>query len=87
MDRKMMCISICILIVLGAVLYIVAQALESRDMKHPGSKTHDLAMRRAAIWCTQLSYLMGAVALLLILCCLCCRDVDFGSRHIKDDYE
>ena len=87
MDRKMMCVFICILIVLGAVLYIVAQALESYEEHHSPSKQQMDAKRRGAIWCTQLAYLMGAVALLLILCCLCCRDVDFGSRHIKDDYE
>ena len=86
-----MCISICILIVLGAVLYIVAQALNTRitydgaDIaKHKGRKAD---MIKAIMWCTQLSYLMGAVALLLILCCLCCRDVEFGSHHEKDDYE
>lgn len=88
MDRKMMCISICVMICLGAVLYVTAQALESRMIAHPSDKKdRDTDMRRAAVWCTQLAYLMGAVSLLLILCCLCCRDVDFGGRHIKDDYD
>jgi hypothetical protein len=91
MDRKMMCISICVMICLGAALYVTAQAIQTRldadptDVaKHKGRKDE---MRRAIRWCTQLAYLMGAVALLLILCCLCCRDVEFGGRHIKDDYD
>ena len=91
MDRKMMCIAICIMICLGAALFITSQALKSRvagdpdDVaKHKGRK---MDMLRAAQWCEQLAYLMGAVALLLILCCLCCRDVEFGGQHIKDEYD
>lgn len=91
MDRKMMCISICVMICLGAALYVTAQALQSRlnmdeaaVTKHKGRKAE---MKSAIRWCTELAYLMGAVALLLILCCLCCRDVEFGGRHIKDDYD
>ena len=91
MDRKVMCIAICVMISLGAALYITAQALESRivhDLRSKKPDQHrDSEMRRAAVWCTQLAYLMGAVALLLILSCLCCRDVEFGSRHAKDDYD
>lgn len=84
----MMCISICVMICLGAALYVTAQALESRSRADAPKDQKRLAdMRRAALWCTQLAYLMGAVALLLILCCLCCRDVEFGGRHIKDDYD
>lgn len=88
MDRKMMCISICVMICLGAALYVTAQALISRAGAHPSDKKdRDTDMLRAAKWCEQLAYLMGAVALLLILCCLCCRDVEFGGRHAKDDYD
>lgn len=88
-----MCIAICVMISLGAALYITAQALESRS-RHDETQTskkpnlrRDSEMARAAVWCTQLAYLMGAVALLLILSCLCCRDIEFGSRHAKDDYD
>lgn len=91
MDRKMMCISICVMICLGAALYVTAQALISRVGGDPTDvakhKGREADMLRAAKWCEQLAYLMGAVALLLILCCLCCRDVEFGGRHIKDDYD
>ena len=86
-----MCIAICVMISLGAALYITAQALQSRltydeadVIKHKGRKAD---MKRAIMWCTQLAYLMGAVALLLILSCMCCRDVEFGSHHAKDDYD
>jgi hypothetical protein len=90
-----MCIAICVMISVGAALYITAQALESRIIhdetqksKNPASdQRRDSKMRRAAVWCTQLAYLMGAVALLLILSCMCCRDVEFGSHHAKDDYD
>lgn len=83
-----MCISICVMICLGAALYVTAQALISRARAHHSDKKdRDTDMHRAAVWCEQLAYLMGAVSLLLILCCLCCRDVDFGGRHIKDDYD
>lgn len=87
----MMCISICIMICLGAALFVTAHALQTRldadptDVaKHKGRKAE---MKSAIRWCTELAYLMGAVALLLILCCLCCRDVDFSGHHIKDEYD
>lgn len=91
MDRKCMCIAICVMIVVGAALNICGQALDqelkiAQQAKVPNVKKME-ELTRGSMWCINLSYLMGAVSLLLILCCLCCRDVDFGGKGSKDDYE
>lgn len=77
-----MCSAICVLIVVGAVLFVCAQGMQTKlgpdpDVKKaPGAdETQRLAM--GIMWCMNLSYLCGALAILLILCCLCCRDVEF----------
>lgn len=88
MDRKIMCIVICVMIGLGAALFIVGQALdvESKKVLDTKAKPEEKErMQAAAKWCVNLSYLMGSVALLLTLCCMCCRDVSFGKG--KDDYD
>jgi len=84
-----MCIVICVMIGLGGALNIVGQALAYEKLyppKTPGKQEME-RMAKASLWCVNLSYLMGAVALLLILCCLCCRDVTFGKHGKDDDYE
>ena len=88
MDRKVMCIIICLMIGMGAALNIVGQALASEGTYPPSKPRKDEMerMAKASLWCINLSYLMGAIALLLILCCLCCRDVSFGKSG-KDDYD
>ena len=86
-----MCMVICVMIGLGAVLNIVGQALDQelviKTKGQPPSTPKEMRLLRGSQWCINLSYLMGAVALLLILCCLCCRDVDFGHGEKHDDYE
>lgn len=89
MDRKTMCMCICVMIALGAVLNVVGQGLDQdrviREQKEAAAKTSltksDIRVMRAAAWCKNLSYLMGAVALLLILCCQCCQGVTFDGHH------
>lgn len=83
-----MCIVICVMIGLGAALNVAGQALDYEGKYHPSKAKADelVKMKKASLWCINLSYLMGGVALLLILCCLCCRDVAFGKGG-KDDYE
>lgn len=86
MDRKLLCIAIIFLIVFGVILNIIGQAFAYEKL-YPNPKTkakETLAMQKAALWCTNLSYLMAGTALLCILCCLCCRDVEFGKG--KDEY-
>ena len=82
-----MCIVICVMIGLGAAINIVGQAL-AYEGKYPPSKPGPNEMQRmakASEWCINLSYLMGAISLLLILCCLCCNGVSFG-KATKDEY-
>jgi hypothetical protein len=94
MHRKAMCTCICVMIALGAALYIAGQALEQElkvGKKWTIRQQEELA--RGSMWCINLSKLFGVVAFLLILCCQCCRGVDFEgagggmSHHAVSDYE
>ena len=88
-----MCMCICILIGLGAALYIASLGLvmdQPVDTKKPlpPSGVEAKRIQRAAVWCDGLAKLMGVVALLLILCCLCCKDVSFaGKSSSRSDYD
>ena len=89
MDRKCMCIAVCVLIAAGSALFIVAAGIQTKlapnpDDKKPPSAKERATLARTVAWCTQLSQLFGVVALLLILCCLCCQGVAFKG---KDSYD
>lgn len=92
MDRKCMCIAICVLISVGAALFICGQAINSRlvgddpNVKPVAKAGKAARMQRAVAWCMQLAQLMAVVAFLLILCCLCCKDVAFKGAG-RSGYE
>lgn len=95
MDRKAICMVVCVMIAVGGVLNIVGQALEQelkikqdKNAKVPITQDQMDRLIRGSQWCLNLSYLIGAVTLLLILCCLCCKGVSFGgSSGSASDYE
>jgi hypothetical protein len=94
MDRKSMCICICVMIALGAALFVAGQALDTEIQitlpKNPTMPSKELlAMQRSAGWCLNLAKLLGVVSFLLILCCLCCKDVAFNGagRSSRSGYE
>lgn len=85
MDRKCMCMSICVMIALGAAFFVCGQAMTTRlannpDDKKPPSASKRARLQRATMWCMELAKLMAVVSFLLILCCLCCKDVSFASH-------
>jgi hypothetical protein len=83
--------AICALIVLGSALFIAAQVLRGADQrldpKAPANTKEIARLQRAIVWCSQLAYLFGVVAFLLILSCQCCTGVAFAGHKSASSYE
>lgn len=89
MHRKLAGPVLVAMIVTGPVLYIVGQILSQElaiqvQEKDPSKYNADhLALYRASVWCTRLSYLIFIMAFFVGLLCLCCG---CGSTtHMSDD--
>lgn len=89
MHRKVAGPVICAMIVTGAVLYVVGQiltqelAIQSQEKDPSKFNADHLALFRASVWCTRLSYLMFILTALIGLLCLCggCG----STTHMSDD--
>lgn len=80
MDRKAMCVAICVLIVLSALLWVLYLALGEAAGQNPADKKH-VKLQRAAVWCKELALGFAVVSFLLVLCCHCCKGVEFDAPH------